>query len=340
MNACASRSTLISPPECFSEGEVRICESACGAGEEICENEEWSECLVPLIEEECENSCGSGLRTCSDEVWSECSVEPLELACENDCGRGIQSCRDNQLEECVVESVVETCSNKCGSGTRSCDDNLWNACSAPAPLAPSLKATLRDFNDVHPDMELGINAPETGIVQQILGVDGKPVYSIPSSSISTTGVLNFEQWYNDVAGVNLSQAIELPLVASALDSRLYRFESSEFFPIDEQLFGNQGRNHNFHFTLEAEGSFVYQGGEVFRFTGDDDFWVFMNGLLVMDLGGLHESLSDEVFLDDIAQDVGMVLGNEYPLKLFFAERQTLSSRFEIETSIGDIGVCP
>jgi fibro-slime domain-containing protein len=112
------------------------------------------------------------------------------------------------------------------------------------------------------------------------------------------------------------------------------YDNGEFFPIDGQGFGNyKNTGHNFAFTFELHTTFAYQGGEVFTFTGDDDLWVFVNGHLGIDLGGLHPERSRSIDLDTVAKDFGLKLGNTYPLDLFHAERHTNASHFRVETSI-------
>lgn len=341
LSSCGARTSLRGAQPCPIEGETLPCQGVCGEGVVTCEGGYWSKCQVPLVTEACENSCGEGTRRCEEEVWSVCQVERTERACENSCGAGLEVCEEDQWSTCEVDRVELSCQNKCGTGVSVCENDSWAACTAPQPLPPVLRGTIRDFRDSHPDFENLSSGVDPGLVERRLGDDGKPVYAGgPSGTLTTSGRFYFDQWYRSVPGVNWEAEIQLPLQASAEDARLYVYHHPQFFPIDGQLFGNEGREHNFHFTLEVQGEFTYQGGEVFRFSGDDDVFVFIHRQLVIDLGGLHQTLSAEVSLDDVASELGLVLGETYELHSFFAERHTVESNFMIETSIAGLGECP
>jgi len=193
-----------------------------------------------------------------------------------------------------------------------------------------LNATVRDFRDTHPDFEKGISGLVTGLVQTQLGADSKPIFVGPNGRGAITSTASFNQWYNDDATVNSKTIIPVVLSETAPNSGVYSFQSNAFFPIDGQLFGNQGRVHNYHFTLELHTNFTYRGGEVFQFTGDDDIWVFINNRLVVDLGGVHGAASGSVNLDTL----GLTVGSTYKFDFFFAERHTTDSNFRLQTSIG------
>lgn len=198
---------------------------------------------------------------------------------------------------------------------------------AASAASISLTGTVRDFDDTHPDFEALI-ATDTGIVETMLGADGNPVYAGLAGNPTTSGQANFDQWYNDTPGVNLSAPLSITLEDPDLDG-VYTYINNNFFPIDGQLLGNQGRSHNYHFTFELDTEFTYQGGETFTFTGDDDLWVFIDGKLVIDLGGVHTAQTASVNLDDL----GLTVGDNYSFHLFFAERHTTQSTFRIDTSI-------
>jgi len=201
--------------------------------------------------------------------------------------------------------------------------------NAPASAATiALTATIRDFNDTHPDFENGIGV-DPGIVLSTLGPDGKPVYAGLAGNPTTHGETAFNQWYRDVAGVNLATTKTLTATETAPGSGIFTFSDTTFYPIDGELLGNQGRSHNYHFTTEIHTTFTYTGGESFSFTGDDDVWVFIDDALVVDLGGVHGALTGAVDLDTL----GLTAGETYSLDLFHAERHTTESNFAFTTSI-------
>lgn len=217
----------------------------------------------------------------------------------------------------------------------------------------------------HPDFEIdnSRHGHDRGIVQLNLGQDGTPEHT-GSATRSTQGVRAFYSWYHNDPKFNRFHRHDIPLQPSGRPG-VYIYENEEFFPLDNvaNTFGKQRNSdaHNFHFTYAVKAhEFTYTGKEEFFFRGDDDLWLFLNGKLVVDLGGTHEALEGRVNLQiadnedtfDKPLMAPSLLGPGHPLArkapherlvlkkgekvrfdLFFAERHRTKSRFKIETSM-------
>lgn len=266
------------------------------------------------------------------------------------CDDGNARPYDGCSADCTIEPKCSggTCTSVCGDGVKfpgeACDDGnvrSGDGCSSTCQLEPGFTCQVvtsdlpdsidvpivyRDFEVGHPDFETFCCGLVTGMIAPSLAADGRPVLSATHSMIQDD--MSFFQWYHDSAA---SQVVVSKLTMAKQPDDSYVYDNSSFFPLDGIGFGNTaGQSHNFHFTSELRYYFTFKGGEVLDFRGDDDVFVFINGKLAVDIGGVHGAAGGGVTLDPTtATSLGLVAGGMYELDVFQAERHTTESNYKL-----------
>ncbi len=171
----------------------------------------------------------------------------------------------------------------------------------------------------------------------------------------TTNADNFASWYHDskyskvvVDTVTLAAQGDGTFVfdnSGAWDRTTGTWQIPAFFPLDDRGWAtppdgpeipylgtcDQDRQkHNFSFTSVVRYWFEYQGGESLSFVGDDDVWVFLNGKLAVDLGGVHSASAGSITLDNAtATKFSLTKGKVYEIAIFNAQRMLPRSSLRV-----------
>jgi fibro-slime domain-containing protein len=146
-------------------------------------------------------------------------------------------------------------------------------------------------------------------------------------------------WYSSTtfgagAGCKGDQYVFPPSFAPAVDPAVW----FGMHPNGDWILQTQGWFHDSYFTVEARDLFVFNGPFHLQFFGDDDTFVFINGVLVIDLGGVHQRLPGKVDVDDAGTATTQEGGSVY-LPCTNPVGQTNCPVIPAGSAVGDLVPC-
>ncbi len=202
---------------------------------------------------------------------------------------------------------------------------LLLVCAGTALLVASASAstmtgTYYVLSPDNPDVQHGIDGGTvTGLIESTLGPNGLPVasaygqtYAGPSGPITDIDSTTHELLWWSVSAFTTLQTVQV-----------------DTLPLNKQIFPDGVSNGpDGYSAVHWNGIFYLPSATdvTFNLSSDDDGFIFVDGNLQVDNGGIHS-------LASVPSQTVMVGAGTHTLDLFFADRHTVESRVQFSTNV-------